>query len=114
MFSLFTFICLSTVTRLLLELPSKTHSSIAQSTLHCAEVLTQNVDGNKNYINPISQVFTSLSDNESYTFKAAIQQEDMHHFVAAMIKELDAHEIRQHWVLRKQSEIGRHKTILDI
>ena len=43
-----------------------------------------------------------------------MKQPDYREFVKAMRKELDDHESRKHWTIRKRSDVGHPKTILAI
>ena len=52
-------------------------------------------------------VFNTIQGNEVYTLSEARKQEDWPSFCDAMLKEIDDHTRRQHWVIRKRSEIGR-------
>ena len=58
---------------------------------------------------------TEVSDNETYTFKEMLQQEDRVEFIKAMMKEIRDHEQRGHWHLYERCNIPKgHKTILAI
>ena len=53
--------------------------------------------------------------NETYTFKDAMQQEDSSDFVKAMTKEIEAHENNNHWTMIERSSMpAGTKTILSI
>ena len=55
------------------------------------------------------------SDNETYTFKEMLQQEDKNEFIKAMLKEVQDHENRHHWHLFERNKIPEgYKTILAI
>ena len=55
-----------------------------------------------------------VSDNESYTFKEILQQEDENKFIRAMLKEIQDHETWKHWHLLERCKIPEgHKTILE-
>ena len=62
----------------------------------------------------ISQVFSTIQDNNTYTYKQEMEQLDYCEFVKAMRKEIDDHHERQHWKISKKSEVGYPKTILTI
>ena len=76
------------------------------------ELLERNVDGTQNFINPITQCFASLTYNENYNYKGAMMQEDCGNFVLAMLKEINAHETKKHWVYRRRSEFKNVRTIM--
>ena len=67
-------------------------------------------------------VFASNQEqNESYTFKDMILQPYKPYFILAIIKEVEAHEARNHWTLMKivdytiiKNKDGKLKTILYI
>eukprot|EP00957_Ditylum_brightwellii_P111686 8518733-Ditylum_brightwellii.AAC.1 len=58
--------------------------------------------------------------NEIYTFQAMLKQLDHKDFIAVMMKEIEVHEDRYHWMYLEKSKIpgkeleknGRLKTIL--
>ena len=52
--------------------------------IEIAHDLERLVDGTLNSSNPIYQVFGSISDNGTYTYKTAMQQPDCIQFVEAM------------------------------
>ena len=52
-----------------------------------------------------------LDKNEVFTFSEMLKQEDAKEFAKAMIKELDDHTKRGHWMLVERSTIGNAKTI---
>ena len=78
------------------------------------ENLNRLIDGTLNSISPILQVFGSVTDNETYTYKAVMEQPDFHNFIKAMEVEIEDHTSRQHWLIRKRKDRGYPKTILAI
>ena len=72
------------------------------------------VDGTVNSSNLVYQVYGSISDNETYTYKGIMVQPDFRDFVSAMELEIEDHRKRKHWVLCKQNDCGNPKTILAI
>ena len=70
------------------------------------------VDGTLNSINPILQVFGSVTDNETYTYKAVIEQPDFQDFIKAMEVEIEDHTNCKHWLVRKRKDCRYPKTIL--
>ena len=85
-----------------------------QQVLARDELLERNVDGSRNFINPISQCFASLAENETYNFAEALKQEDSADFVLAMLKEINDHETKGHWIYRKRAEVKNLSTIMAI
>ena len=65
-------------------------------TLYCKVVyhtkeIQKHFDGTLNYMNPLTYV-TEKSDNETYTFREMLCQEDKNQFIMAMNKEIKDHE----------------------
>ena len=60
--------------------------SCAQQSIAYANDLTRNIDGTVNDLNLRSQVFSSVQDNDTYTYKQATEQPDRQEFVKAMWK----------------------------
>ena len=88
-------------------------SSYATKLVHQTQLVNQHFDGTFNYFHPLA--FTETSDNETYTFKEMLQQEDKNEFIKAMLKEVQDHENRNHWHLFERDKIPQgHKTILAI
>ena len=78
------------------------------------QLVATHFDGTLNYLNPMAYAST-LSDNETYTFKEMLQQPDKNDFIMAMIKEIQDHENREHWSLFPRADIpDGHKTFLAI
>ena len=50
-----------------------------------------------NSINYISEFILAAIDNEAYSFKEMLKQNDRADFVTAMEKVVDVHECREHW-----------------
>jgi hypothetical protein len=48
-----------------------------------------------------------INNNEAYSLSQARKQEDWPDFCRAMLKEIEDHTARGHWILVKKSEIGR-------
>ena len=86
----------------------------AQRTLTYFSDLTKNIDGTINYLNPVTQVFSSVQDNDTYTYRQAREQPDFIEFVKAMKKEIDDHHNRKHWKIIKRSAHNNPRTILAI
>lgn len=72
------------------------------------------IDGTLNYINPVHQVFSSKTDNETYTYREMMKQDDFRDFIKAMVIEIDEHTKRKHWVLRRRADCNFPKTILAV
>ena len=72
------------------------------------------LDGTINSLNPVLQVFGAIVDNEIYTYKTVMEQEDYRDFITAMVKEIKSHEENGHWIVQTRKECGYPKTILAI
>jgi len=74
-------------------------------------MINANFDGSLNEIHHM--VFAAgKTNNEVYTFKDMLQEEDASDFILAMKKEVQAHEARRHWdVVRRTSIPAGVKTI---
>ena len=48
---------------------------------------------------------TQYPDNDTYTYKRMLQQEDRNEFVKAMMKEIVDHEQRKHWSIMRREDI---------
>ena len=85
-----------------------------QSSVHAFHRANTLVDYTINSFSPFA--FTSLHENnEVFTFKEAMQQDDAGDFVRAMLKEVDDHESRMHWTMVPRANIPEgKKTILSI
>ena len=54
-------------------------------------------------------------NNETYTFREMLKQDDRDDFIAAMQVEVDAHQMREHWEIIPRSEMPSNmKTIMGI
>ena len=108
---LFTMVCLVlTGTSPTVFVPKTLYSKVVYHT----QEINNHFDGTLNYINPLAYV-TETSDNETYTFRDMLCQEDKNEFIMAMIKEIKDHEDRDHWHLFPRAQIPQgHKTILAI
>ena len=74
------------------------------------EILDLNVDYCINNGNPLCLVAKS-GKNDTFHFHDAMQQDDRHEFIKAMIKELDEHHKNKHWRLVPRKQIGKAKTL---
>ena len=51
-----------------------------------------------------------LVSNDQFHFHQAMNKEpDRDEFIKAMLKEIQGHESRGHWIFVQRSEIGKHK-----
>ena len=75
--------------------------------------MNSNADGTINGV--LQSVFSTVVDNDAYTFSGMLKQPDNHKFVEAMLVETAVHEKRNHWstLLRKDMPAGA-KTIMSI
>ena len=92
---------------------SKQGLSVTQRLAHRYHSVNSNVDGTLNGI--MQSVFSSVADNDAYTYSGMLKQPDRGKFVEAMLVETSVHEKRKHWstMLRKDMPPGS-KTILSI
>jgi hypothetical protein len=76
--------------------------------------MSQLIDNTFNSI-PIFSLAAHMEQNEVYTYKEAMKQEDAKDFIKAMLKEIEDHESRGHWTMMKRSNMPINaKTILSI
>ena len=54
------------------------------------------------------------TDNETYTYREMMKQDDFRDFIKAMVIEIDEHTKRKHWVLRRRADCNFPKTILAV
>ena len=88
--------------------------TLCSKVVYHTQEINKHFDGTLNYLNPLAYA-TEKSDNETYTFREMLQQEDKNEFIMAMIKEISDHEQREHWHLFPRADIPKdHKTILAI
>ena len=59
-------------------------------------------------------IYNAKADNEVYTFHEILQMPDKQEFVQAMVKELEDHHNRKHWVVVERSDLGDIKPIKTI
>jgi predicted Zn-ribbon and HTH transcriptional regulator len=57
-------------------------------------------DGTINCFSTLAQ--SSVTSNETFNYKEALQQSDKIEFIKAMVHEVDDHETRKHWTLMKR------------
>ena len=108
--SLFSMICLVSTA---LVTPHVSHpNSIFNQTFNHWEKVNQHFDGTLNDFHPLAFVSTA-TDNESYTVKQMLQQEDAPSFIEAMKKEVEDHEKREHWeIVPRSTMTSGKKTIM--
>jgi len=110
--NLFTKICM--VTSICIGLHSSyIPTSFTTKAMNHLERINKIFDGTINETHPLA-LATSLSDNETYTFREMLQQPDREQFMEAMIKEIRTHEENDHWEVVTRKSIGNSKTILAI
>ena len=66
------------------------------------EEINESFDDTLNHFHFLS-FHTEINSNETFTFGEAMKQADKLDFVAAMEKEVQDHESREHWVIVKRS-----------
>ena len=67
--------------------------TIQQNSEHNSKSFNPNcvIDGTINYLNPVSQVFASQTDDKTYTYKDMLKQEDYWDFIKAMTVKINDH-----------------------
>ena len=91
----------------------KNDLSFTQKAAHRYHTVNSNVDGTINGI--LGSVFSSVVDNDSYTYSGMLKQPDKHQFIEAMLTETAVHEKRNHWTIMKRKDMpSAAKTILSI
>jgi len=73
--------------------------SFTQKAAHRYHTINSNVDGTMNGV--LGSVFSSIADNDSYTYSGMLKQPDKHKFIEAMLTETAVHEKRNHWSIMK-------------
>ena len=76
--------------------------------------MESNFDGSINYL--AYHVFAAgKENNETYTFREMLKQDDRDDFIEAMQVEVDAHQTREHWEIIPRSQMLKEmKTIMAI
>jgi histone deacetylase 1/2 len=88
-------------------------SSLKKAVFHSERINSQ-YDGTLNKIHHAA-LAVAAGDNDTYTLKEMLKQEDSNDFVVAMVKEVEDHEKRDHWTLIPRSTMPEGtKTILSI
>ena len=72
--------------------------------VHQCNVINTNFDGSLNVLHHMVMA-ASKANNESYTFREMLKQDDASEFIKAMEKESYDHASRGHWEIVKRSEI---------
>ena len=89
-------------------------SLLLHKTVLHTERLNQHFDGTLNKLHH-AVLNTVAGDNDTYTLKQMLQQEDKNDFIEAMQKEVNDHESRDHWTVIPRSLIPNGtKTIMAI
>ena len=84
------------------------HATSQQKTIFAEQMVNLNCDSTFNTWNPIMSV---KADNEVYMFHEILKMPDKPEFIKAMVKELEDHHQRKHWVMLKRKSVGNVKTI---
>lgn len=87
-------------------------ATLAKKAVFHAQQVNQHYDGT---LNVIHHAFLTVEagDNDTYTLKEMLKQEDKNEFIQVMMKEVADHESRNHWTVLPRSEIPNGvKTIL--
>ena len=109
-FTLFSLVTIGSVFTSLFCNPQTYHDrAMAHMTL-----INQHFDGTLNYIHPLA-LATKNADNDTFTLKEMMKQDDKTDFIKAMMTELMEHESRNHWTVIQRSNLPLEaKTILAI
>jgi hypothetical protein len=78
--------------------------------MHYNEAVELNVDGSYNNRHPLTFA-TELASNDQFHFHQAMKEPDRDEFIKAMLKEIEDHESRGHWIYVHRKEIGKHKPV---
>ena len=112
-FNLFSTFCLFTVAALTTS-ANLVPSTMAQKVVLHAEKFTSNFDGTLNSFHHAA-LMAAPGDNDTYTFKNMLQEDDKNEFISAMMKEIKDHEDRNHWDVMLRDDLPKGaKTILAI
>ena len=68
-------------------------------------MVSLNGDSTFNEVNPL--ILNAKADNETYMFHEILRMPDKHEFVQAMVKELEDHSNRKHWIALDRHEMKR-------
>lgn len=116
MFSLFT-ACVayaSCLTSTIATDPSLRPKSIIQRIALHTELVNTHFDGTINQLHH-AVLSTVAGDNDTYTLKEMLQQDDKNEFIKAMLKEVVDHENRDHWtVMERSAKPKEMKSILSV
>ena len=82
---------------------TQAHASVNCAIHHC-HAINANFDGSLNEIHHMV-LAASKSNNENYTFRQMLQEEDSAEFIKAMVDESKAHETRGHWEVVSRSSV---------
>ena len=90
-----------------------TRTSHFEKAMAHLSLANQHFDGTLNYLHP--SAFLTNADNDTYTLRDMLKQEDKESFVEAMTVEVNDHESRGHWKLIPRSSMPKGaKTIMSI
>ena len=89
-------------------------SSMLQKLVLHTEKVNTHFDGTINELHH-AVLSTVAGDNDTYTLKDMLKQDDKNEFIKAMIKEVVDHESRDHWtVMLRRDKPVQDKTIMAI
>jgi hypothetical protein len=100
LFTLISFVSLISMPRHQVN-PNMTYTEVFMTRL---EEINESFDDTLNHFHFLS-FHTEINSNETFTFGEAMKQADKLDFVAAMEKEVQDHESREHWVIVKRSSL---------
>ena len=76
-------------------------------------LVNQYFNGTLNYLHPFA-LATKSADNDTFTVKDMMQQEDKGKFIKAMMIELGDNKSRNHWTVINHSDMPPEKIIIAI
>jgi hypothetical protein len=92
---------------------SEAHTAV-NAAIHQCNVINANFDGSLNELHHMVLI-AGKANNDCYTFKEMLREDDASDFVQAMTKEIHDHESRGHWEIVRRSTIpAGMKTIQSI
>ena len=87
------------------------HASSQAKCSHYDQMVSLNADGT---LNSSPLALTTRADNEANMFHEILKMPDKNEFVKAMVKELEDHHQRKHWIIVERKSIGQAKVIKTI
>eukprot|EP00957_Ditylum_brightwellii_P202521 15330529-Ditylum_brightwellii.AAC.2 len=105
---IFSFTCMLKATVESLASFSQISNSVLGYAIYHTDVSNNLYDSTLNGMHPMAFV-ANQQQNETYTFKDMMKQDDAKAFIAAMLKEVEVHENRNHWTYMLKSDVPKNK-----